>query len=291
MPTTSARSPAHVRFISAEPLLGPLEGLELTGIQWLIAGGESGPKFRRVKPDWIRELRDLCELEGVPFFFKQWGGIRSKSGGRDLDGREWNAMPPHQLSPVLAPTGPKVPRKRPRDLPDDADEKWYYTEHAAAKHEILRRYLGAWLAILGRGSTHFRHKRLMLLDGFAGRGRYIGGEDGSPKIMFERAAEAVDAGVANSVWIGCAEPNAKNFKDHLEPVCAELQHSKVEMRPTQTTFEEAGTKLADWAEKQKPAVPIFVMVDPYGVRGVSDDAPPAAACHRSRRSPAHAHGA
>jgi three-Cys-motif partner protein len=260
--------PAHVRFISAEPLLGPLEGLDLTGIQWLIAGGESGPKFRRVRADWIRELRDLCEVEGVPFFFKQWGGIRSKSGGRDLDGREWNAMPSHRLSPVLAPTGPKIPRKRSRDLPDDADEKWHYTEHAAAKHEILRRYLGAWLAILGRGSTHFRHKRLMLLDGFAGRGRYVGGEDGSPKIMFERAAEAVDAGVANAVWIGCAEPNAKNFKEHLEPVCLDLNHPKVEMRPTQTTFEEAGTKLAEWAEKQKPAVPIFVMVDPYGVRGV-----------------------
>jgi protein gp37 len=85
--------PAAVRFISAEPLLGRLEGLDLTGIDWLIAGGESGPGHRRVKPEWIRELRDRCQSEGVAFFFKQWGGIRSKAGGRVLDGRTWDEMP------------------------------------------------------------------------------------------------------------------------------------------------------------------------------------------------------
>ena len=85
--------PAAVRFISAEPLLGPLDGLDLTGIEWVIAGGESGPSFRPVKPEWVRDLRDRCLSSGVPFFFKQWGGVRSKSGGRMLDGREWSAMP------------------------------------------------------------------------------------------------------------------------------------------------------------------------------------------------------
>jgi len=109
----------------------------------------------------------------------------------------------------------------------------------------------------------------VLLDGFAGRGRYVDGEDGSPKIMFERAAEAVDAGLAKSVWIRCAEPNATNFNEHLKPVCESLCHPGVTIQPAQRTFEESGTKLAEWAEKQKPAVPIFVMVDPYGVRGVS----------------------
>ena len=85
---------ASVRFISAEPLLGPLEGLDLARIDWLIAGGESGPRHRRSDPDWIRQLRDRCQTESVAFFFKQWGGRTSKAGGRILDGRthdEWPA--------------------------------------------------------------------------------------------------------------------------------------------------------------------------------------------------------
>lgn len=84
---------AAVRFISAEPLLGPLEGLDLRGISWLIAGGESGPGHRRVKEDWIVNLRDRCIEDDVAFFFKQWGGARPKSGGRDLQGRTWDQMP------------------------------------------------------------------------------------------------------------------------------------------------------------------------------------------------------
>lgn len=87
---------AAVRFISAEPLLGPLEGLDLEGIHWLIAGGESGPRHRPVKAEWVRELRDRCGAEGVAFFFKQWGGPTSKSGGRILDRRTWNQMPATQ---------------------------------------------------------------------------------------------------------------------------------------------------------------------------------------------------
>jgi protein gp37 len=85
--------PAALRFISAEPLLGPLEGLALDGIHWLIAGGESGPRHRRVDPTWIRDLRDRCAAEDVAFFFKQWGGPRPKSRGRELDGREWDEPP------------------------------------------------------------------------------------------------------------------------------------------------------------------------------------------------------
>jgi len=85
--------PAEVRFISAEPLLGPLEGLDLADIHWLIAGGESGPKHRPVKEEWIIDLRDRCREEGVSFFFKQWGGFRAKSGGRLLEGVSHNEMP------------------------------------------------------------------------------------------------------------------------------------------------------------------------------------------------------
>lgn len=85
--------PAAVRFISAEPLLGPLEELDLDGVDWLIAGGESGPKHRPMREEWALELRDRCVAEDVAFFFKQWGGARSKSGGRLLEGQTWGEMP------------------------------------------------------------------------------------------------------------------------------------------------------------------------------------------------------
>jgi protein gp37 len=85
--------PAAVRFLSCEPLLGPLNGIDLTGIGWVIAGGESGPDARPVNPGWIRQLRDISAAAGVPFFFKQWGGRTAKSGGRTLDGATWSEYP------------------------------------------------------------------------------------------------------------------------------------------------------------------------------------------------------
>ena len=85
--------PAHVRFISAEPLLGPLDGLDLTGIDWVIGGGESGLGYRPVDVRWARGLRELCNRHSVAFFWKQWGGRTSKSGGRNLDGRTWEQYP------------------------------------------------------------------------------------------------------------------------------------------------------------------------------------------------------
>ena len=84
---------AHVRFISCEPLLGPMGALDLSGIHWVIGGGESGRGFRRVDPTWAVELRDLCRREGVAFFWKQWGGIVPTAGGRLLEGEEWNEYP------------------------------------------------------------------------------------------------------------------------------------------------------------------------------------------------------
>lgn len=85
--------PASVRFVSAEPLLGPLPSLRLDGIQWVITGGESGPRFRPCEADWVRDLRDRCVNAGVPFFFKQWGGPTHKTGGRLLDGITWDEIP------------------------------------------------------------------------------------------------------------------------------------------------------------------------------------------------------
>jgi len=85
--------PASVRFISFEPLLGPVDSVDLSGIHWVIAGGESGPGARSMSPSWVRGLRDICVEQDVPFFFKQWGGVRKKAAGRELDGRYWDEMP------------------------------------------------------------------------------------------------------------------------------------------------------------------------------------------------------
>ncbi len=87
------QSPASIRFLSIEPLIGPVGTMDLAGIHWVIAGGESGPNARPMDIDWARDIRDQCARPGVAFFFKQWGGIRPKSGGRALDGREWNELP------------------------------------------------------------------------------------------------------------------------------------------------------------------------------------------------------
>jgi protein gp37 len=86
-------APAGVRFLSVEPLIGPIGPVDLSGVHWVIAGGESGPGARILNIDWARDIRDQCARQGVAFFFKQWGGIRPKSGGRKLDGREWNQFP------------------------------------------------------------------------------------------------------------------------------------------------------------------------------------------------------
>ncbi|SEO93273.1 DUF5131 family protein [Actinacidiphila rubida] len=85
--------PAAVRFLSCEPLLGPLDSLDVTNIDWVIAGGESGPRFRAVQPDWVTGIRDVCADAGVAFFFKQWGGRTPKALGRELEGRTWDQMP------------------------------------------------------------------------------------------------------------------------------------------------------------------------------------------------------
>lgn len=85
--------PAAVRFLSIEPLLGPIANLPLDGIDWVIVGGESGPGRRPMAAAWAREIRDQCTQAGVPFFFKQWGGRTPKAGGRVLDHRTWNEMP------------------------------------------------------------------------------------------------------------------------------------------------------------------------------------------------------
>jgi protein gp37 len=114
------QTPATVRFLSVEPLLEDLGPIDLTGIHWVICGGESGPGARPMHKEWVLSLRDQCDRAGVPFFFKQWGGVRKGKTGRELDGRTYDAIPPRVQRPV----------------PDPASR-------LAAVEEIERRYLPA----------------------------------------------------------------------------------------------------------------------------------------------------
>jgi protein gp37 len=87
------RIPSRIRFLSCEPLIGPLDGLALKGIHWVIVGGESGPGARPMDERWVLHVRRLCEKHKVPFFFKQWGGVQKHKNGRLLDERTWDDMP------------------------------------------------------------------------------------------------------------------------------------------------------------------------------------------------------
>jgi protein gp37 len=93
------RVKAKVRFLSIEPLLGPIPKLNLRSIHWVIVGGESGPGARPMQADWVRAIRDRCVGANVPFFFKQWGGVRKHVTGRVLDGRTWDEMPDRVVRP------------------------------------------------------------------------------------------------------------------------------------------------------------------------------------------------
>jgi protein gp37 len=87
------QSPAKVKLLSLEPLLGPLPELNLDGINWVIVGGESGPKARIMRKEWVSDIKDQCERANISFFFKQWGGTNKKKSGRLLEGRTWDEMP------------------------------------------------------------------------------------------------------------------------------------------------------------------------------------------------------
>lgn len=151
------------------------------------------------------------------------------------------------------------------EIRDDDPQKWVYSQHAAVKHAIQRRYIGAWLAILG-----WKLSPLLLFDGFAGRGRYEGGEAGSPLMFWERAVEAVDAGRPKKVEIDCVELNKANYEG-LASEIAELKHPGVAIRAHHGSFaEEARAKAAGLA-RRKWIPPVFWTADPYGFAGVPLD--------------------
>jgi three-Cys-motif partner protein len=148
------------------------------------------------------------------------------------------------------------------ELSDHDPEKWKYTEHAQVKHEIQRRYLGAWLAILG-----FTMSPLVLFDGFAGRGRYTGGEPGSPLLFWQRAVEAVQVGRPEEVEIDCVELDRDNFAE-LNAEIADLRHPKVSIKARRGYFAEEAIRKADELTARQWTPPVFWTADPFGFRGV-----------------------
>jgi len=89
---------AETKFLSIEPLLGPIHDLNIEGIDWAIVGGESGPGARQMHPSWVIDIRNQCVQAGVPFFFKQWGGTNKKKAGRELEGRTWDELPEYKIA-------------------------------------------------------------------------------------------------------------------------------------------------------------------------------------------------
>jgi protein gp37 len=114
------RTGARTKFLSLEPLLAPLPELNLHGIDWVIVGGESGPRARPMKPEWVIDIRDQCRFRGVPFFFKQWGGFNKKKTGRILDGQTWDETP----RPPAPGANLAGMRSRPTNLPG----AWLFSE-------------------------------------------------------------------------------------------------------------------------------------------------------------------
>jgi three-Cys-motif partner protein len=148
------------------------------------------------------------------------------------------------------------------ELADHDPRKWVYTEHARAKHAIQHTYLGAWLAILGT-----RFSPLVLFDGFAGRGRYEGGEDGSPLLFFKRAAEAVDRGRPKRVQIRCVELDQHNYAD-LQAAIAGLEHPSVSIDARHGVFSKEALASVVRLRERRRIPPVFWTADPYGFRGV-----------------------
>ena len=167
--------PAVVRFLSCEPLIGPLDLTAFmngpdrnSGLHWVIVGGESGLGARPMDSEWVRVLRDQCRTARVPFFFKQWGGRTPKAGGRVLDGSTWDEYPNSEAQTQHRNKDPKMPPKT---------VLWERDEHTEGKHLVLEHYLKAWYPIMGKWNG-----RILFIDGFAGPGEYADGEEGSPVV-------------------------------------------------------------------------------------------------------------
>lgn len=279
--------PAAVRFLSLEPLLGPMEALALAGIHWVIVGGESGPQHRPVDPAWVRGIRDQCVHAGVPFFFKQWGGRTPKAGGRVLDGRVWNEIPArgevrprttrHQGSPT--PSTPASVHASPVSSTRDAGETMPMQDHASKrmawhdaffdqprltsklKHLILEPYVKEFAYHLGSA-----RQTIYYIDGFAGAGGYqcpTGAfEPGSP-VRIASFAERLRASRA-SFTLKClnVEADRERYQQLVDATATFADHV------VEQNYCAAFTEALPDILRRIGRAPAFFFIDPFGTKGI-----------------------
>ena len=253
--TVLSRIPAEVRFVSAEPLLGNLDirpWLEERTVSWVIAGGESGPRARPMHLDWARNLRDQAQAAGVPFFFKQLGGRRSKRAGSAalLDNQLW-----HQFPHLEEPT----------DMPP-TETVWPLDEHTRGKHLVLKRYMGAWLPIMSKWND-----TVLFIDGFAGPGEYSKGEFGSPLIALKTLADHAYKDKMNGdihfIFIEEQQDRATHLSDLISARQFDLP-PRTEYQVVTNSFEDAMRPVLDEIDEGiRSLPPSFIMIDPFGVKG------------------------
>ena len=194
---------AAVRFVSFEPLLGPIGNVDLADIHWVIAGGESGPGARPVRIDWLREIRDACQSQRVAFFFKQWGGRTPKTGGNALDGKHWLELPRRasRLS-VEAVAGP----------PAEDDETMDVGPWSQDKLSCLGKYLNAYTTIL----RNQPFKGYFYVDAFAG--------PGSLRLRKENPRDAAQLSLLEVAEDAVTDPGTVSYLDGSPRVALGIQH-------------------------------------------------------------------
>jgi three-Cys-motif partner protein len=291
---------ARVRFISAEPLLGPLGELDLTGIHWVIVGGESGPDFRPMEAEWARAIRDQCLKAGVAFFFKQWGGLRPTSGGHLLDDRAWAAYPTYEqdqprndawrietiggqerLPRGHAAGATTVPLKN--DENDNSmgeatsavvrtamivPEAYHGREQTYVKHRVLKLYLDSWAQKLA-SRTRRHATSLWYIDCFAGP--WNAAEDDYRDTSIWIALQALNAAATTCGRQGFRIDVHAVFVENDPAAFAELQgllpgvKGRVQVHPLPGEFGAHVSTL----QKLIGTDPAFLFVDPKGWKGAA----------------------
>ena len=278
--------PAAIRFLSIEPLLGPIDALPLRGIQWVIVGGESGPQHRPLDPAWVRAIRDQCLAAGTPFFFKQWGGRSPKAGGRVLDGRVWNEMPEGTDAPFpAAPQAISTVSRPPVSVQTHGSSdrvsgeamhvqhhvpkktSWHdaFFEHlrltSKMKHLILKDYVRVFAYHLGsvRPTVYY-------VDGFAGPGVYQrtrgGHEYGSPVLIAELAKQFRDRHMPFTLKCLNVEADRERYRQLVEATVP-FTDQIVEQNYGASFTEALGDIL-----RRIGTAPAFFFLDPFGTKGL-----------------------
>jgi three-Cys-motif partner protein len=278
--------PAAVRFLSIEPLLGPIEDLPLNDIGWVIVGGESGPHYRPIKRAWVRGIRDQCMAAGIPFFFKQWGGQTPKSRGRLLDGRMWNEMPSRSSAVTSAlPSLTKGASSKRELMPTQLskgqllgdgiqslgslrkrkswDEAFFIRRRLTSrlKHQILTNYVKEFAYYLGS-----QYETLYYIDGFAGAGIY---EDsmtepgyGSPILIAEFAKRLLDTDEPFVLKCLNVEANRRRFRRLQQATVAFSDHI------VEKNYHAPFIRVLDEILRKIGNAPAFFFLDPFGTKGI-----------------------